>query len=136
MMESAPREHEIGVTRPQTDLSSGLPHSIEVDIEELALHGFEPQGCFAIAEAIRRELTELLNDGGFPSAWVGTEDMARLDGGMFEVAPGSPPETIGRQVARAVYERWLASGRPCFGPLYEQRRHFRDRLVRSVEELP
>jgi len=30
-------------------------------------------------------------------------DAARLDGGAFEAAPGSPPEAIGGQVARAVF---------------------------------
>ena len=109
MTDSGPRPLSAEANRPEAGLSATAPQAIDVDIEELVLHGFAPQGRFSIAEAIRRELTELLNEGGFPSAWLGGECMANLDGGTFDVAPGFRAETIGRQVAWVVYQRWLAA---------------------------
>jgi hypothetical protein len=109
VMDDGPQQFGTEMNHSQSGLSATAPHAIEVNIEELVLHGFEPQGRFAIAEAIRRDLTELLNDGGFPSAWLSSGDIAHLDCGMFGVPPAFRPESIGRQVAWVVYQRWLAT---------------------------
>ena len=77
--------------------------SLEVYIEELVLHGFEPRDRYRIGEAIQRELTRLFADQGVPPSLAQGGELARVDGGMFDVASGSKSDAIGAQVARAVY---------------------------------
>jgi len=76
---------------------------IEVDIEELVLHGFAPGDRHRIAEAVEQELSRLLADRGVPESLERGGEVASVDGGAFEVAPGSRAEVVGAQVARAVY---------------------------------
>ena len=79
------------------------PKNIELNIEELVLHGFSPGDRYGIGEAVERELTRLLADRGVPESLERGGEIANMDGGAFEVAPGSRAEAIGAQVARAVY---------------------------------
>lgn len=76
---------------------------IELHIEELVLHGFAPADRHRIGDAVQRELTRLLTEQGMPASLVQRGEMARLDGGAFEIARGSRSEAIGAQVAQAVY---------------------------------
>jgi len=70
----------------------------------LALYGFAPSGRYRIADAVERELSRLLGERDVsPLLTKGTE-MARLDGEPFQMPSGSKAETIGAQVAQAVYE--------------------------------
>jgi len=80
-----------------------LPHSLEVVIEELILYGFNPGDRYSIGEAMERELTRLLAERGVEASLVRGGEIARLDGGTFQVPQGSNPETIGTRAARAVY---------------------------------
>ena len=109
MMDSSLRESGIEVNQAESSVTAAAPEAIEVNIEEVVLHGFAPQGRFSIGDTIRCELAELLNDGGFPPAWLEGAGMDHLDGGTFDVTPGFHAETIGRLVARIVYERWLTA---------------------------
>ena len=63
------------------------PHSIEMHIEELVLHGFEPGDRHAIGDAVERELARLLSEHGLPSASAGGYERARVaktaDKGVF-----------------------------------------------------
>jgi len=79
------------------------PKNIELNIEELVLHGFSPGDRHRIGEAVERELTRLLADRGVPESLETGREVASVDGGAFEVAPGSKTEVVGAQVARAVY---------------------------------
>ena len=76
---------------------------IEVDIEELVLHGFSPGDRYRIGEAVERELTRLLADRDVPQSLECGGEIANIDGGAFEVAQGSRAEAVGAQVAKAVY---------------------------------
>ena len=109
MMDSRLRESGIEVNQAESSVTAAAPEAIEVNIEELVLHGFAPRGRFSIGDTIRCELAELLNEGGFPPAWLEGAGMDHLDGGTFDVTPGFRAETIGRLVARIVYERWLTA---------------------------
>lgn len=80
------------------------PERVELHIEELVLHGFPPRDRYGIAEAIQRELTRLLIEHGVPAALRQGGDVARLNGGSFEVTLGTSVETIGIQVARTAYQ--------------------------------
>jgi len=79
------------------------PKSIELHIEELVLRGFSPGDRYRIGEAVEQELSRLLADRGVPQSLVQGGEIASVDGGAFEVAPGARAEVVGAQVAKAVY---------------------------------
>lgn len=106
LMTESGHHHEQAYQQAFPQSSALSPQSYEINIGELVLHGFEPRDRFAIAEAVTRELDGLLREQDLPATVLGGGDLARLDGGSFEVAPGSRAETIGRQIARAIYDRW------------------------------
>jgi hypothetical protein len=76
---------------------------LEVQIDELVLHGFAPADRLRIGEAVQRELARLIGEGDIARLARGRAEMARLDAGSFQVAAGGDPEVIGGQVARAVH---------------------------------
>ena len=76
--------------------------AIELHIEELILHGFASPDRAAIAEAVQRELTRLLGEGGLAS-WMSGDTARVVNVGSFEMTPGATPDIVGRQVAQAVY---------------------------------
>lgn len=79
------------------------PENIELQIEELVLHGFAPGDRYRIGEAVEREMTRLFAEQGTPPSLPQRGEIARLNGGAFEVKPGSGAEAIGVQVGQAVY---------------------------------
>ena len=79
------------------------PKNIELNIEELVLHGFAPGDRYRIGEAVEQELTRLLADQGVPESLAQGGEVANVDGGAFEVATGSRADVVGAQVAKAVY---------------------------------
>jgi len=79
------------------------PANIELHIEELVLHGFEPGDRHRIGEAVQRELTRLFGELGAPARLFHDVESRRVDAGSFEVAREMRGETIGVQVAQAVY---------------------------------
>jgi len=79
------------------------PKNIELNIEELVLHGFSPGDRYPIGEAVEQELTRLLADQGVPQSLERSGEIANMDGGAFEVAPGSRAQVVGAKVAKAVY---------------------------------
>ena len=78
------------------------PANIELRVDELVLHGFEPGGRHRIGRAVEQELGRLFAERGAPPL-ARSGEITNLDGGSFEVRPGSGAEAIGVQVARAVY---------------------------------
>lgn len=79
------------------------PGNIELHIEELVLHGFESGDRYRIGAAVEAELARLFAEQGVPPSLAQGGEMAHLDGGTFDVAPGSTAEAIGAQVAQALY---------------------------------
>jgi hypothetical protein len=79
------------------------PSSVEIRIEELALHGFTPIDRYRLAAAVERELARLFTDQGVPTSLAQGNEIAHLNGGRFEVAAGANAEGIGIQVAQALY---------------------------------
>jgi hypothetical protein len=75
---------------------------VELHIEELVLHGFAPADRARIGDAVQAELARLLAASGGPQAKPAA--VARLDAGAFQVKPGSPAESVGRQVASRVHQ--------------------------------
>lgn len=77
--------------------------SVELRIEELVLHGFEPGHHYRIGEAAEHELSRLFTEQGTPPSLARGHEIERVDGGEFEVKPDTTVEAVGAQVARAVY---------------------------------
>jgi|SRR5262245_38978148 len=85
---------------------SGL--SVELQIDELVLHGFAPGERFAVAEALESELAELFAEQGCGPSLIRSLDLSTLDGGEFRVLSGSKPQQIGAQVGQSVYRHLVA----------------------------
>jgi hypothetical protein len=79
------------------------PRSVELHIEELVLHGFAPGDRHRIADAVERELARLFAEQGVPDALQSGFESPRVDAGSFQMAPDSRAETVGAEVARAIY---------------------------------
>jgi hypothetical protein len=77
--------------------------NIELEIEELILHGFGAGDRAQIGIAVQQELTRLLSEGGLPSGFGQGGEVPRLDGGTFNVDPGAKAEVVGIQIAQSIY---------------------------------
>ena len=91
------------VNPSHTQPSDFSPHSVEIRIEELVLHGFTPVDRYSLADAVERELARLFTDQGVPASLAQGGEIAHLNGGGFEVAAGSKAGGIGVQIAQALY---------------------------------
>lgn len=89
---------------------TGSPVTVEIEIGELVLDGFDPADRYKISEAITAELTRqfterwAMSSGGTPSYWRQGIELSRLDAGSFQVTQGASPERVGTQVAAALWE--------------------------------
>jgi hypothetical protein len=79
------------------------PRSVSLHIEELVLDGFAGKDRFAIAEAVERELTRLIEERGLGSMTAAPASLPRLDGGAFQVARGASAKGMGTQLAEAIH---------------------------------
>jgi hypothetical protein len=74
---------------------------IELHIDELVLHGFNPADRRGIGDAVERELARLLaGPSGVPMTPTGAD---RVDAGSFVHDAGAPPRQVGAQIAGAVH---------------------------------
>ena len=80
------------------------PGRVELHIDELVLHGFDPTDHYRIGETVERELARLFSERGVPPSLAQDREILDLRGGTFEASPGAGTETVGTRVARAVYE--------------------------------
>jgi hypothetical protein len=74
------------------------PCEIEVHIEELVLHGFDPRARWNVGDALESELRGLLAARGVPALWQMNPE--KPDAGAI---PLRKPAGTGKQVAAAVY---------------------------------
>ncbi len=79
----------------------GLSRNVELHIEELVLHGFDPRDRHAIADAVQQELTRLVAEQGL-SAVQEPAEVPRLDGGTIELN-ATRGSGSGVPIARAVH---------------------------------
>jgi hypothetical protein len=81
--------------------------NIRLHIEELVLHSFAPNDRYAIADAVERELSRLLEvefiTPASPALLVGNSNRPRVNAGDFQVARGANANSIGAQIAQAVH---------------------------------
>jgi hypothetical protein len=83
--------------------TSGVPHAVELQIEELVLHGVAAGDRHIVAGAVQQELARLLSERGVPAALMRGGSADFTDGGDIQMGLATRPETIGAQVAHAVY---------------------------------
>jgi hypothetical protein len=83
--------------------SNSRAHSVELHIEELVLHGFDPAHRYQIGDAVERELTRLFAEHGAPADFAEDVEFERLNGGSISLPPGVNPETAGIELARVIY---------------------------------
>ena len=74
------------------------PREIEVQIEELVLHGFPRSARWQIADAIESELRARLTKDGVPAAWQSSP--RQLDAGSIQ---SNTHAGLGAKVARAIH---------------------------------
>jgi len=98
----------IGGTR---ELPRGVPRSpygrqlsVKLHIEQLVLHGFAPVERHVIGDTIQRELTRLITEKGLSTAITRDVEVASLDGGSLELAPGSNGKKVGARLAWIIYK--------------------------------
>jgi len=77
------------------------PREIEVDIEELVLHGVAPGDRWRIDDALERELRGLLAAKGVPSLWLSSPE--RIAAGTICSAGLTRPAQVGAEIAGAAY---------------------------------
>ena len=74
---------------------------MNVEIDELVLHGFPSSQRDAIATAFSDRLAEMIGEHGTPAA--APVISASLNAEAFSVGAGAKPDTIGRAAAQSVY---------------------------------
>jgi len=76
---------------------------VEVTVDELVLHGFQPSERYAIGDAFQQELERLFAGAGLGPAFRRDAELPRLDAGRVSLSPRAQPASVGTQVARAVH---------------------------------
>jgi hypothetical protein len=75
---------------------------LEIHIEEVVLRNFSPGDRSRIGDALESELANLARQRGL-STTIRSMSVDRLDAGSFKVVPGAKAQTVGGQVAEAVF---------------------------------
>jgi hypothetical protein len=86
--------------------TSAMQPAVEIEIQELVLHGFSGNDRFAIGDAVQRELERLITEQGLPGL-AHSVSADRMDGGVLRIASGTGPQVIGAQLAARVHEGLL-----------------------------
>jgi hypothetical protein len=94
----------------QNDFTSGTgfggshshPRSIDVNIEELILHGIPSAARYRIAEVVQRELQLLFSQQHLPPQWRSSIGIECLNGGEFALPCDASPSKMGEGIARAL----------------------------------
>jgi hypothetical protein len=76
---------------------------IELQIDELVLHGLSHGDRHAIAAAMEREWSQLLMQPGAAHLLDGQASRLHLDAGQFDTAAHARPDSIGAAAAQTIY---------------------------------
>jgi len=76
---------------------------VQVEIDELVLHGFAASEGRAVGDALSGELERMLAQTNFRRAFDRGRDLPILDAGRLTLPAQARPAAVGAQVARAVY---------------------------------
>lgn len=103
MNDSQPRQRPQQLAASQSE--NNTQPRVELHIERLILDGLPTINRAQLGVVIQQELSRLMLEGGVSAALVQSGNIAQLDGGAFQVAPGAGTQQIGMQIARALYGR-------------------------------
>jgi hypothetical protein len=81
--------------------------NIEINIEELVLHGFNPGDKYEIGRTMEIELARLFADQGVPGVLSENINIDRFNAGTFSASPNAKPVSIGIQTAKSVYNSFM-----------------------------
>lgn len=84
---------------------------IELIIDEIVLHGFDPRHRHAIGDAIERQLSALLGDHASALGDLTSRDMPHHDAGDVTTTVGARPAATGAAIAQNLMST-IAGGRP------------------------
>lgn len=77
--------------------------NLELHIENLILHDLPHLDQAQLSAVIQQELARLFTERGVPASLQQPHSVASLDGGTFTAPADASVETVGSQIARAVY---------------------------------
>lgn len=80
-----------------------MKQSIEINIDELILHGFSPADRFKIGNSLRSELAKLILENGMPAGISNGGDINGINGGTFQASKNMHARTVGTQIAKSIY---------------------------------
>jgi hypothetical protein len=82
---------------------NALSTHLELHIEQLVLHGFEPRDRARMGTVVQQELTRLFAEQGIPPSFERGGAISHLDAGTVERSSDAKPDAIAIQIARAIY---------------------------------
>lgn len=80
-----------------------MSYTLDLEIDDLVVHGIEGVDADALGAALREELGRLFLERGVPPSLMAGRSTARVGGKDFTVAPGAGAGEIAGQIAQAVY---------------------------------
>ena len=91
------------MSMPETQPTTLPPSRIELEIDELVLHGIAPGERFALAAALESELTRLLGERGIPGTLSQNAEVANVAANPIAITGGTSTRAMGTQIAESVY---------------------------------
>jgi hypothetical protein len=80
-----------------------MKRMVNVYIEELVLHGFEPGERHRIAASVEQELARLVRERGVGQPMWNPVSIDRVNGGVIHLHANQPPAATGAGISRAIY---------------------------------
>jgi hypothetical protein len=87
------------------------PAEVDLRIDELVLHGVAARDRHRAADAIERELAQLIAARGVPPS-LAAGSVADAPAPAVVLPRGAGPDELGREVAVAIYQAIGSAGRP------------------------
>lgn len=85
--------------------------TIEVNIDELVLHGFSPLERYQVAADLQAELSRLFTEKGLPLSFNNAVMIERLNAGSFQFNKDNKKVSAGSQIAGSVYNSFIADNK-------------------------
>jgi len=80
-----------------------MNNNVEINIEELVLHGFAPGDRYEIGNSLELELVRLFTEEGVPGVMSENSNVDGLVAGTFNTSANAKAKSIGIQTAESVY---------------------------------
>ena len=80
-----------------------MPYNLELQIDQVVLHGFAVRDRDLIQAALQQELTRLFTERGIPASFAQSVAVNQVNGASFDLAAGAKAGDIGTQIAQSIY---------------------------------